>query len=809
MQNRPVNLFHDTEPQPGYREMYALEKSPALRMAVVFVALAVPLFVVAGKLVHLQTAHGDGYVAGFAEHVSESFRTIETTDGRILLDGTVLAHDVASYRLKLHYRWLEEPADGVWLRRKARERVPKSEWRDRSQMEAAEQAVFAERQRMWQRLATQLELTSDEFAERRRRVQQRVERIVDLVEQNRERRDAESAAELQRERDALARDRGWLQSGWQTVKDELTTPPKRRRRELVEITEEFAYHGIADDLRFEQVAEIVTRADLFPGVDYEMVTRRDYPQGPLAAHIVGSRQPLDADQIAALRTASDRDPFGAQDLTVELAADFIGHATEDSVADDLRPGDRVGRSGVEQSYSDQLRGRRGLIRIVKDAEGEIIRREVLRQPLKGADVELSLVKPLQQFAESLLDDALGSKPLLHPSTQSETSESAGLAAATDGDAANSENSADSREEGEPPKGRPSGGCIVAINVYTGEILCAAAAPRFDLRLLTDYDETLWRAVQSDPRSPMFPRVTQMAIPPGSVFKTLTTIAGLEDRVISPDEPIYCQGYFKVPTKHRCYVFRHRGYGHGDMLLTSAIAHSCNVYFYNVGNRLGPDRLAFWSRRMGFGQLTGIDLPGESSGHVPEPGTPQAIQLAAFQDQVTASAEQRVWHSGETLNFAIGQSTLAVTPLQIVRLTAAIANGGELVTPHVVRQVHHGGQANDVAPIASKLRDRVSLRPDTLNHLREGMEQVVARGTGRRVRIDEVTIAGKTGTAETGQRSDHAWFTGFVPADSPQVAFVVVLEHGGSGGAEAGPLARRLIEKMLDERLIAPTAELLK
>ena len=802
MQNRPVNLFHDAEPQPGLRDSYALEKSPALRMVVFFFVLCLPLFVVAGKLVHLQTEHGDEYLAGFEDHVSESFRTIETTDGRILLDGTVLAHDIASYQLKMHYRWLEEPVDSVWLRRKARERVPKAEWRDRSRIEAAEQTVLAERQRMWQRLAAQLGLTENEFAGRCRRVQQRVERIVQLVEGNRERRDAEAAAELRREREALARDRGWLESGWQTVRDELTTPPKRASREPVEVTEEFAYHGIADDLTIDQVAAIVTRPDLFPGVDYEMVTRREYPQGPLAAHIVGSRQPVDAEEIEKLRAASELDPFAAAVESGGLAVDAFESGSQ-AIGDDLKPGDRVGRSGIEQSYGEQLRGRRGLVRIVRDAEGEIIRRETVRKPLKGADVELSLVKPLQQYAESLLDDALGTKPLLHPLARTrlkleEATDSSDDESATDDD--------ENREEGEAPKDRPRGGCIVALNVYTGEILCAAAAPRFDLRLLTDYDETLWRAVQSDPRSPMFPRVTQMAIPPGSVFKTLTTIAGLEERVISPDEPIYCQGYFESPKRHRCFIYRHHGYGHSDLTLTSAITQSCNVYFYNVGHRLGPDRLAFWSRRMGFGLPTGIDLPGESAGHVPEPGTPHAIQLAAYNEQ--QSSTRSAWQSGETLNFAIGQSTLAVTPLQIVRLTAAIANGGDLVTPHVVRTVHQSGHV-DVVPVTSKLRDHVPLHTGTLQHLREGMEQVVSRGTGRKVRLDEVTVAGKTGTAETGRGSDHAWFTGFVPADSPQVAFVVVLEHGGSGGAEAGPLAKKLIEKMLDERLIVPTEKLLK
>ncbi len=757
MLNRPANLlsesFSDVDNDRG------LDRSPLIRLSILFALLAVPLLAVAGRLVQLQGVRADEFIVGEAPRVTESFRPIETTDGRILVGGTVLARDVAAYQLKLHYRWLEEPVDELWLRRKAWQRLSRADRRDRTKVEALQETILVERERMWTRMAKSLDLTEDEFAAERQKTQARVERIVELVEKNRARRDKDAKAQRQQKRDSRRSGDGVLESGWNTVKDELTTPPKRRRREPIEVREEFDYHVIATGLTFEHIAEIVSRPDLFPGVDYNMVTRREYPQGSFAPHIVGTRQPIDADAVEARRQRfPDGDPL------------------------ELQPGDRTGRTGVERSYDRLIRGQRGRERIVTSSEGEIIRREIVRHPRAGADIDLALIEPLQRWAEKRIDEAVSTQPVeLTPD---------GIVGAS---------------LAPPATGSPTGGCIVAMNVFSGELLCAAAAPRFDLRLLLNPTDEVWKALTSDPRAPMFPRVSQTAIAPGSVFKTLTAIGALESG-LDPEATTYCRGYLDRPDRHRCYVYRHWGVGHGEMTLTDAICQSCNVYFFTAGRSMGADALTSWADRMGFGQKTGIDLPGENPGNLPRPPERQAIQLADFQS-TSADGPHAPWYPGDTLGLAIGQSRLAVTPLQIVRLMAAVANGGKLVAPRVVRETHSRGDDSGLPtlrPAGESVDTGLSER--TLHFVREGLKKVVssARGTGyRRVRLKEVAIAGKTGTAEVGGGADHAWFAGYAPAVSPQVAFVVLVEHGGSGGRAAGPIAKDLVQQLLAEQLIVP------
>jgi penicillin-binding protein 2 len=234
----------------------------------------------------------------------------------------------------------------------------------------------------------------------------------------------------------------------------------------------------------------------------------------------------------------------------------------------------------------------------------------------------------------------------------------------------------------------------------------------------------------------------------------------------------------------------------------ALAKSCNVYFFHFAEQMGPEPLVGWAAKFGIGQATGIDLPDESPGELPVPETIRARQGHG-------------WREGDTLALAIGQGGLTTTPLQIVRLFAAIANGGRLVTPRLVmRSGMTVAQASSLVrpdlPIAGSKRGRLlyvdatpqpieGLHPATLAAIRRGLEQVVAdpSGTGHgAVYCESINIAGKTGTAETGGgREDHAWFAGYAPAESPRVAFVVALEHAGSGSEAAGPVAKRLVQKM--------------
>jgi penicillin-binding protein 2 len=241
------------------------------------------------------------------------------------------------------------------------------------------------------------------------------------------------------------------------------------------------------------------------------------------------------------------------------------------------------------------------------------------------------------------------------------------------------------------------------------------------------------------------------------------------------------------------IYRRRQRGHEQITLRDALAQSCNVYFFHFAEQAGAAPLVSWAEKFGFGAATGIDLPGESPGHLPSPAS------ARMHDQP--------WRAGDTLALAVGQGSLTATPLQMARLFAAIANGGRLVTPRIaLRLSMPAEQAEPLEASDDELRLQhaspqsiAGLHGETLAAVRRGLEQVVAASDGtahRTVYNESVTIAGKTGTAETGGgREDHAWFAGYAPAEAPVVAFVVALEHAGGGGEAAGPIARRLVQKL--------------
>ena len=296
------------------------------------------------------------------------------------------------------------------------------------------------------------------------------------------------------------------------------------------------------------------------------------------------------------------------------------------------------------------------------------------------------------------------------------------------------------------------------------------------------------ALLADPAHPLFDRVAGMAIAPGSVFKVATSVALLESNAIHAHAPLACRGYLDSPNQWRCEVYTRHGHGHGDVDLASALAQSCNVYFFHHARRMGPAPLIAWASHLGFGRPTGVDLPSEAGGTLPLPAVG--------------------WNTADTLATCIGQGTLTTTPLQVARMMAAVANGGLLVQPHLVSGLalpERGGRdvdtADDPIHVASP-KPIKDLQPSTLVAVREGLRRVVedSSGTGYgTIRLEAVAVAGKTGTAQTGAgRADHAWFAGYLPADEPRWALVVVLEHAGDGATAAGPVARRLVQQM--ERL---------
>lgn len=780
MRNRPTPMFESGSARAG-GSAFDVDAEPGVRLVWLFVAMTLPLLVVAGRLIHLQ-----GFVAeGFAvetRHEVESVEDIPATNGRILAsDGTVLALDDERHQLLVHFRWLEEPPNESWLRHEAMSRLSRSERRDKTNIEQGKVEVLARRNALWQSLAELTEQRLEKLAELRGRVQQRVERIYRLVDERRgvhqaneqdSARRASEGSSLDRDPDnpTLARRAGLVEQAWNVVKHELTTTPTRERRETLRIPEQSDYHLLLDDVPLEIVAEIETHPEQYPGVRSGVTSRRVYPLGRVAPHLVGYRGEIDTDELKARH---ERFPNG------------------DPL--DYQPGDSIGRSGIEQSYEHALRGVRGQRKIVRDRHGTIVRTEVIRPSKPGRDVVLNFSVPLQERATALLEETV--------------------------------------EANTPQDGQvgnlPHGGCIVAIDVRTGAVLAAAVAPTFDVNDFLSGSEDVRQTLLSDTRRPMFPRATQMELPPGSVFKAVSAVAALQSGRIDPDRQIECIGYLKDPNKLRCY----HSQAHYGTDLTMALARSCNVYFFKAAQTLGPQPLVHWADEFGFGERTGVDLPGERRGHVPRPPEREPkgrtkesspIELVSASDalrpaspwderdssrtaQATSRTKREPWYDGDTLGLAIGQSRLTVTPLQIARLMAAVANDGWLVTPHVARELNAVGQAEasvTIEPERHRLRD---LSEGTLARVREGLEQVVAhpQGTGfKHVRLKEIAIAGKTGTAEIGGgRADHAWFAGYVPADRPRVAFVVVLEQAGSGGKVAGPVAKRFVELLLEQGLI--------
>ena len=464
-----------------------------------------------------------------------------------------------------------------------------------------------------------------------------------------------------------------------------------------------------------------------------------------------------------------------------LAAHVLGHLGP-ADATELASGvydaeDRPGRMGLERQYESLLHGRGGLALETTDHSGRLLGATRQREPGVGRDLVLTLDPKLQAAAETLLDGALQRRSL----------------------------------GASPPE--PAGGAIVVMDVRDGSIRASASAPAFCPGVFAGGRGSEAAAPLDDPAHPLLDRVLKMAIPPGSVFKIVTAAALLESARLDPDETYLCHGYLDTPDRWRCAVYQRWGVGHGPVTLADALAVSCNVYFFHHARLLGPEALVDWAGRLGFGRATGVDLPGESPGALPAPET-------------IRRTERRAWRAADTMSLAIGQSSLEATPLQVARLLAAVANGGQLVAPHLVSGLGLPASDDEPPPDSSRHTPRAvqsgtrrvptalpaddaihipspqpiaGLEAAALAAIRRGLEQAVSdpRGTAHAAMdLPSIAVAGKTGTAQTGPgRAEHAWFAGYVPADAPRVVLVVVLEHAGNGDETAGPVARRLVLEM--------------
>lgn len=388
--------------------------------------------------------------------------------------------------------------------------------------------------------------------------------------------------------------------------------------------------------------------------------------------------------------------------------------------------DRMGRAGLELAYDSYLRGEHGAAQFEVDAKGRLIRVLSIKERMQGKLMELTLDAEIQKVAS----EAMGQ-------TQ---------------------------------------GALVAMELERGGLLALVSKPDYDPNVFVQSkkSQSAIRNILADKHRPLINRVLSGEYPPGSTFKIISGLAGLRSGRIDSNVRYFCPGVFTLKGfKLACWNHS----GHGSQNLIEALQHSCNVYFCHLGMTVGIDRLSREAKLFGLGELTGVDLFGESAGLVPE---------KTWKERVL----KQKWYAGETANTVIGQGYLLTTPLQMVRAVGAVATEGKLFTPHIVSRIEN-------IYIGPKKYDQLSIHKEWLRIVKKGLLDVVqsSTGTGRIAASDIVSIAGKTGTAQAPRGDDHAWFVGYAPADNPKVAIAIIMEHAGHGGAVAAPVAKQVFEYM--------------
>jgi penicillin-binding protein 2 len=436
----------------------------------------------------------------------------------------------------------------------------------------------------------------------------------------------------------------------------------------------------------------------------------------------------------------------------ELASHLLGYVGSFTPSDlkgsyyqHLPPGTGIGKSGIEKEYDSVLQGLPGSIRQMVDSHGRIIKNLKDDPPKEGRSLRLTIDVRLQTTAERLLGDRRGA--------------------------------------------------VVALDPRNGEVLALVSHPAYDSGELSQAMRSdRWNQLVHAPEHPLTDRAIQGLYPPGSVFKIVTTMAGLMEHKLDPDKPFRCGGIFRVGS----VIFHDwKKGGHGELHLHRAIEQSCDIYFYHLGMTLGPDAIAHYARLFGLGSRTGIDLPAESSGTVPDRAWKKKYLHAP-------------WYPGETPPLAIGQGFLTVTPLEMARLMGAVAMNGRMVVPHMV-------MSDGRTPAGQNDRKRPTSIPipqEDFTIVKNDLRDVVGtpHGTGHPVNLAFFAIAGKTGTAQVVSNRGKfknmkrpkadSWFVGFGPFENPQIVVAVLIENGGDGGDVAGPVAREVFRMFYVTHLAA-------
>ena len=478
---------------------------------------------------------------------------------------------------------------------------------------------------------------------------------------------------------------------------------------------------ILEDQPRERAARVEQERFRLPDIEVRHEPYRYYPQGLLAAHLIGYMSQMNGDEA---------------DKLVPL-----GYA----------PDEQVGRYGLESMWENYLRGKKGKERFAVDARGQrldeataagLIEGDRVTEPVAGSTLVLTIDAELQKIAERAVAPAPAA-------------------------------------------------AVAVVEMHTGRVLALVSKPSFDPNVMTGHlTKAEEKFLNDDRRKPFIDKTLRAQYPPGSTFKFVSTIAALEDGVAQEEEPITCNGvYERSGTRFRCTA------GHGKLDLLGAIQHSCNIYFWTLAERVGLDRLAEVANEYGFGVRTGLGLNGDSPGRVP---------TRAWYEQTSR------FKIGYTINSATGQGDVEVTVMQLVMAYAALGNGGTLFVPQVVDRVVRADGAT-VIQYQPQVQRQISTPPEVVDVWKRGMWKVVNEPGGSAyeyARSAIVPISGKTGTAQVKAKkkdresppigswhpsANHAWFAGWAPAEAPEIAIVELIEHGGSGGKVAGPVAKQILE----------------
>jgi penicillin-binding protein 2 len=423
------------------------------------------------------------------------------------------------------------------------------------------------------------------------------------------------------------------------------------------------------------------------------------------------------------------------------ASGYVGEVSEKQIEESngkLRPGDFAGKSGLERQYNDQLQGTDGMRRVIVNSVGKEVDRLPTQEAIPGKQIQLTIDYDLQQVAEQ----SLGARP----------------------------------------------GAVVALDPRTGEVLAMVSRPTpdpndFAIRISAKE----WKDLNEDPLHPLLNRAIQAQLAPGSVFKIVTATAMLEDKNPSENFTAFCPGYGTFYGRQfKCWVYGKSS--HGTVDLKKAIMESCDIFFYNVGMRLGIDRLSYFGSHLGIGHKTGIDLPSEESGLMPS-------------EEWVERAFHRKWYAGETISVSTGQGAVTTTPLQLARMIGGIASGGVFKQPHLLKDAQNVGE------------ERFAMSEHTIERITDAMYAVVNEGgTGGTLKLAGIELSGKSGTAQvigyaTRERlgkqkkfEDNAWFVGYAPRRDPEICVAVLVQESGQhGGTASGPVVRDIIKAYYDKK----------